>query len=135
MTYPTHYRLRDYADSDGVIVKVEKWYVAAETPCGYWVVDEHDRNYLGRTDPWADSLLKKNRRWTPKLYPKTFNPDMKLAVLSFRNRKRVQLSKLNWQMQQALQVDAFLKTLDDATVTEEGFNCGVPADWLGLSWG
>ena len=43
---PVHYRLRDYADEDGVIVKVAKWFPIAETPKGYWLVDEYDYRYF-----------------------------------------------------------------------------------------
>lgn len=131
---PIHYHLRDFADGTGVIVDVRKWYVSSETPCGYWIVDEYDAAYIDRDDPWCKSMIKRARKWTPKQSPKRYTPSLKDAVFSFRWRKAVQLQKLEWQIQQAQQVDAFLKTLDDSTVTEDGFNCGTPEAWLGLQW-
>lgn len=133
---PIHYRLRDYADPDGVVVKVDKWYPYAETPCGYWIVPASYIGYWrdGKFPAWVESDLRRVRKWTPKLYPRAFNPDLKLAALSFRNRKAVQLRKLEWQVQQARQVNQFLATLEDSAVTEAGFNCGTPEEWIGLRW-
>lgn len=131
---PIHYHLRDFADGTGVIVDVRKWYVSSETPCGYWIVSEYYADYIDRENPWCKSIINHNRKWTPKKYPKRYTPSLKDAVYSFRRRKAVQLRKLEWQLQQAQQVDSFLKTLDDSTVTEEGFNCGTPKEWEGLRW-
>jgi len=131
---PIHYQLRDFADGTGVIVDVRKWYVSSETPKGYWIVDEYDARYIEGSDDFCERIIKQGRKWTPKENPKRYSPNLKDAVFSFRRRKAVQLRKLEWQLQQAQQVDAFLKTLDDSTVTENGFNCGTPKEWEGLRW-
>jgi hypothetical protein len=134
---PVHYKLRDYADSDGVIVKVDKWLPVAETPCGYWLIPQRCDYYLypdGSVRPIYESAYRSTRKWSPKLYPRAFNPDLKLAALSFRNRKAVQLRKLEWQLQQARQVNQYLAALEDSSVTEDGFNCGTPEEWIGLRW-
>ena len=133
---PIHYRLRDLAEAEGVIVEVKKWYPIAETPHGYWIVPHGYEGYWrdGKFPAWVEADLKRVRKWTPKVNPRTYCPNLKDAVFSFRRRKAIQFSRVNWQMQQVAQVERFLQTLDDSTVTEEGFNCGVPEEWQGLRW-
>ena len=41
---PTHYRLRDVHEQEGIVVRLDKYYPVKRTPKGYWLRGEYAPN-------------------------------------------------------------------------------------------
>lgn len=100
ITLPTHYRVKDTLDQDGVLIILEKWHPLSETPQGYWVLRDGGPNW--------DGIDKKYQRkigvlkWVSKTSAKRHcYPTLPEAMDSFKRRKEVQVSRLAIQLEQS----------------------------------
>lgn len=137
-TKPTHYRVKDTLDEEGVHIVVEVWSPIRETPEGYWV--------LKRGGPNWDGISKKYQRKTGALkwVSKTSNrrycyPSLMEAMNSFKRRKEVQVSRLAIQLEQSqLALDKFDtykdSTPDDFPSAYEGVFLGEIEAAANLVW-
>ena len=98
MDMPTHYRIVERLEPDGVEVRVEKWNPIKETPQGYWVVSQYAPSWLS-----ADELRKRKfAKWVSKTsHKRKCYPTIEQAIDSYRRRKQMQVSRLRYQIEQA----------------------------------
>ena len=96
------YRYKDLAGPDGIRVYLETFYVAKETPCGYWYAE--NRVFTSET-------FKKHWRWVAKDANRSRCYDtLEAAWLSYRIRKE----KQKWHMETGLkQVTRVLESIQD----------------------
>lgn len=119
---PIHYRFSDTYDAEGVEIICTEYVVLSETPKGYWVIQENQRNF------WED-WVKKHRRWVSKDSHKRFcYPDKERAFVSYCIRKNRQVQKLQFQLEVAMaaQKTASIMQGDAKAISEiGGYNHGA----------
>ena len=117
---PTHYRLRDVHEQEGIVVRLDKYYPVKRTPKGYWL--------RGAYAPcWLDFKELRKRKYLRFIVDTSIKkycyPTIEDAVKSFIRRKEVQQSKLALQLEQA---DCCVKNVDKLNdVTVEAFQQGL----------
>ena len=127
---PTHYRLRDSLTEDGVTVKIERFWVIKLTPKGCWVVSEYAPLWLTP----EQLIQRKYAKWINGASNKKYcYPTMAQAVVSFKRRKEVQLSKLEHQLAQVKFVVEKMVALSDYpdAYRPYGLNLGMPEEFQG----
>lgn len=129
-----HYRIKDYSTGDGVIIRVERFNVIKETPCGYWVADEYAPKWMS-----LSKLRKcKQVKWVSKTSERRYcYPTIEDAMRSFKRRKHMQQSKLNLQMEQVNKVVDNFDNFKSASIDEliQGVHLGHTETSIGYSWG
>lgn len=92
------YKINDVLFEDGVTIRIEKFTVIGETPCGNWVVSQYMPDWLS-----VDELKKrKYAKWVSKnSVKKLCYPDLEGAIHSFYKRKLRQVGRLKYQLEQA----------------------------------
>ena len=117
---PTHYRLRDVHEQEGIVVRLDKYYPVKRTPKGYWL--------RGAYAPcWLDFKELRKRKYLRFIVDTSIKkycyPDLQDAIKSFIHRKEVQQSKLALQLEQAGCCVNNVDKLKDVTV--ESFQQGL----------
>ena len=112
---------------------VEEYRVIKVTPKGYWVASQYSPLWLSS----EELIRRKYARWVSSTAHKRYcYPTMELAASSFKRRKEVQLSKLQYELNQ---VSYVVKNLDKVTADEklykgEGLNLGMPIEFDSLNF-
>lgn len=112
---PTHYRLKDWLDEDGIHVGIVKFEVVKETPKGYWVMTGVFMRWMDISKLRKKGLLKFVLKDSAKRY---CYPTLELAVNSYDIRKYRQLQRLRTNLSVAELIEKTMgeikaKTLDD----------------------
>lgn len=98
MSLPTHYRVRESVECEGVYLNVEDWAAVRETPEGYWIKAPYSPCWFNEAELRKAKLLK----WVSKTSHKRYAyPDFDSALTSFKRRKEVQVSRLRLQLEVA----------------------------------
>jgi len=117
---PTHYRLRDVREQEGIVVRLDKYYPIKRTPKGYWLRGDYVPTWM----TFAELRKQKYLRFVVDTSSKKYcYPTIEEAVKSFIRRKEVQQSKLAYQLEQA---DCCVKNVDKLKdVSVESFQQGL----------
>lgn len=132
MIGPTHYRIVDTLEPNGVVIRVRLFEVMKETPAGYWVVESLYSRY-------GVEYLKhyKLLRWVSKTSTKRHcYPELADALRSFKRRKEVQVSKLRLQFEQSEKALSEFGKYQTANVDQfkKGVDVGTIPSLAGLVW-
>lgn len=116
---PTHYRLRDVHEQEGIVVRLDKYYPVKRTPKGYWLRGEYAPSWYKLTELRKCKYLRFVIDTSSKKY---CYPALEDAIKSFIRRKEVQQSKLSLQLEQA---DCCVNNVDKLKgITVESFQQG-----------
>lgn len=117
---PTHYRLRDVHEQEGIVVRLDKYYPVKRTPKGYWLRGEYDPNWLD----FSELRKRKYLRFVIDTSSKKYcYPELEDAIRSFIRRKEVQQSKLQYQLEQ---VNCCIENVDKLKgISVESFQQGL----------
>jgi hypothetical protein len=120
---PDHYRYRETAEEEGVMLTCERYVVVQETPKGYWVVRDY---YIGGY--WGPATIKNVRKFVLKDSLRRFcYPTPKEALGSFLARKKKHMRHINYAL--ALAETSLAKAAElilAETYPTEEINCGRP---------
>lgn len=100
---PDHYRYREELVPSGIKIVRDRYIVIGETPKCWYVIHDYYQGYVGYEDvnPFARDLVARNRKRVLKQQDfgrRYCYSDPKLALHSYRERKRFQLARLELQM-------------------------------------
>ncbi len=121
-TLPVHYRYDSYASSEGVKIKLSRYYPVRETECFYFVIEEWQALI---NDPKQKRVGKNSLR-------KYCYPTMKDALESFKARQNSRIWHANYSLAMANQS---LLVLENTEVGEfEELKVGLPEFLQDLHW-
>lgn len=93
---PTHYRIRESLFEDGLQIQAEKFFPIKETPHGFWVLSQHQPQWLSV----EEVLKRKYAKWVSKNSIKRYcYPSLEDALKSYRRRKKCQQNRLSFQLE------------------------------------
>jgi len=104
--WPIHYRYSDYSFSDGIEVKVSKFYPIRETTCFYIVIDELERQMQKITK----ERKPRTRRVSKNGLRRYCYPTKQEAINSYKARKRSQIRHCELALETAKQAIKGLET-------------------------
>lgn len=117
---PDHYRYIDRYDESGVFIELERFTAFKETKCCYWIIPEQYKNFVGRDDEYAVSMINKHKRRASMTSERRFAyPDKKEALYSFIKRKKWQIWHAKKAHETAESTLKLAKALHEAGETPE----------------
>lgn len=118
---------------DGVVLRLETFTVVKETPCGKWVKSQYAPTWLE-----FDELKKRKfLKWISNSSTKKLCYDkLEGAINSFYHRKRMQVSRLKYQLEQAQLALESIETIKTKGVEDfqGGLNIGEIPSQGELCW-